>query len=264
MLVVLSPAKALDYETPLTTSRYTEPVCMTQAAELIAVLQQKTPAEIASLMALSDKLAGLNAARYAQWQPVCTVNNARPAALAFNGDVYEGLKASTFSDPDWDFAQQHIRILSGLYGVLRPLDLLQPYRLEMGTRLPTSRGDSLYAFWGTRITELLNEALSGQGDETLVNLASGEYFKAVKPQSLSGKVITPVFQDEKNGKYKIISFFAKKARGLMARYMVEHRLVDAEQLKSFDVAGYRYEPAGSTATEWIFRRSERDRTESIV
>jgi cytoplasmic iron level regulating protein YaaA (DUF328/UPF0246 family) len=259
MLVVLSPAKALDYESPLPTSRYSEPSCMAQAAELIAVLQQKTPADIASLMSLSDRLAGLNVARYAQWQPVSTVDNARPAALAFNGDVYEGLQAATFSDADWDFAQAHLRILSGLYGVLRPLDLLQPYRLEMGTRLTTPRGNSLYEFWGTHITELLQTALAAQGDTTLVNLASGEYFKSVRTGLLPGSVITPVFQDEKNGRYKIISFFAKKARGLMARYLVENRVADPEQLKAFDVAGYRYEPAGSTPTEWVFRRSEQDR-----
>jgi len=201
----------------------------------------------------------LNVARYAQWQPVSTVDNARPAALAFNGDVYEGLQAATFSDADWDFAQAHLRILSGLYGVLRPLDLLQPYRLEMGTRLTTPRGNSLYEFWGTHITELLQTALAAQGDTTLVNLASGEYFKSVRTGLLPGSVITPVFQDEKNGRYKIISFFAKKARGLMARYLVENRVADPEQLKAFDVAGYRYEPAGSTPTEWVFRRSEQDR-----
>lgn len=262
MLVVISPAKALDYETPLPTTRFSEPLCMAQAAELIAVLKQKTPAEIASLMHLSDKLAGLNVARYAAWQPQSTPQNARPAALAFNGDVYEGLQAATFSDAEWDIAQRQIRILSGLYGVLRPLDLLQPYRLEMGTKLSTPKGDSLYAFWGDQITALLNQALQETQSSTLINLASGEYFKSVHPDQLSGSVITPVFQDEKNGQYKIISFFAKKARGLMTRYLVEKRLTQPEQLLMFDVAGYRFHEASSTSTKWVFRRSELDREES--
>jgi Uncharacterized protein conserved in bacteria len=256
MLAVLSPAKSLDYESPLTTSRFSEPVLMHESALLIEQLRQFTPADIASLMNLSDKLAGLNVARYAEWQPVATPANARPALLAFNGDVYTGLAAQDFDDADLDVAQQHIRILSGLYGLLRPLDLLQAYRLEMGTKLANSRGKDLYAFWGDIITEHLNQALVEQGDDILLNLASDEYFKSVNVKKLAGRVITPVFQDEKNGKYKIISFYAKKARGLMARYLVKNHLTKPEQLRNFDVEGYAFCEELSTENKWVFRRPE--------
>ncbi len=256
MLAVLSPAKSLDYESPLTTSRFTEPALMHESAQLIAQLRQYTPADIASLMSLSDKLAGLNVARYAGWQPVSTPENARPALLAFNGDVYSGLAAQDFNDADLDVAQQHLRILSGLYGLLRPLDLLQPYRLEMGTRLANARGKDLYAFWGDIITDHLNQALAEQGDDLLLNLASDEYFKSVHVKKLSGRVITPVFQDEKNGKYKIISFYAKKARGLMARYLVKNRITQPEQLLNFDAEGFAFCAELSTENKLVFRRPE--------
>ena len=256
MLAVLSPAKSLDYESPLTTSRFSEPGLMHESALLIEKLRQFAPADIASLMHLSDKLAGLNVARYAQWEPVATPQNARPAVLAFNGDVYSGLAAQDFDDADLDVAQQHIRILSGLYGLLRPLDLLQPYRLEMGTKLGNPRGKDLYAFWGDIITGHLNQALAEQGDNVLLNLASDEYFKSVNVKRLAGRVITPVFQDEKNGKYKIISFYAKKARGLMARYLVRERISKPEQLLDFTVAGYGYCPELSTENKLVFRRPE--------
>ncbi len=256
MLAVLSPAKSLDYESPLTTSRFSEPALMHESALLIEKLRQFAPADIASLMHLSDKLAGLNVARYAQWEPVATPQNARPAVLAFNGDVYSGLAAQDFDDADLDVAQQHIRILSGLYGLLRPLDLLQPYRLEMGTKLGNPRGKDLYAFWGDIITGHLNQALAEQGDNVLLNLASDEYFKSVNVKRLAGRVITPVFQDEKNGKYKIISFYAKKARGLMARYLVRERISKPEQLLDFTVAGYGYCPELSTENKLVFRRPE--------
>ncbi len=256
MLAVLSPAKSLDYESPLTTSRFTEPALMHESAQLIAQLRQYTPADIASLMSLSDKLAGLNVVRYAGWQSVSTPENARPALLAFNGDVYSGLAAQDFNDADLDVAQQHLRILSGLYGLLRPLDLLQPYRLEMGTRLANARGKDLYAFWGDIITDHLNQALAEQGDDVLLNLASDEYFKSVHVKKLSGRVITPVFQDEKNGKYKIISFYAKKARGLMARYLVKNRITQPEQLLNFDAEGYAFCAELSTENKLVFRRPE--------
>lgn len=256
MLAVLSPAKSLDYESPLTTSRFSEPQLMHESALLIEQLRQFTPADISSLMSLSDKLAGLNVARYAQWQPVATPENARPALLAFNGDVYSGLAAQDFNDADLDVAHRHIRILSGLYGLLRPLDLLQPYRLEMGTKLANSRGKDLYTFWGNIITDHLNRALQEQGDDVLLNLASDEYFKSVRVKQLAGRVITPVFQDEKNGKYKIISFYAKKARGLMARYIVKERITKPEQLLDFTVAGYGYCPELSTENKLVFRRPE--------
>jgi hypothetical protein len=256
MLAVLSPAKSLDYESLLTTSRFSEPQLMHESALLIEQLRQFAPADIASLMSLSDKLAGLNVARYAQWQSIATPDNARPALLAFNGDVYSGLAAQDFNDVDLDIAQQHIRILSGLYGLLRPLDLLQPYRLEMGTKLTNSRGKDLYAFWGNIITDHLNLALQEQGDDVLLNLASDEYFKSVNVKQLAGRVITPVFQDEKNGKYKIISFYAKRARGLMARYLVKERITKPEQLLDFTVAGYGYCAELSTENKWVFRRPE--------
>ncbi len=256
MLAVLSPANSLDYEFPLTTSRFSAPALMHESALLIEQLRQFAPADIASLMHLSDKLAGLNVARYAQWEPVATPQNARPAVLAFNGDVYSGLAAQDFDDADLDVAQQHIRILSGLYGLLRPLDLLQPYRLEMGTKLGNPRGKDLYAFWGDIITGHLNQALAEQGDNVLLNLASDEYFKSVNVKRLAGRVITPVFQDEKNGKYKIISFYAKKARGLMARYLVRERISKPEQLLDFTVAGYGYCPELSTENKLVFRRPE--------
>jgi uncharacterized protein len=256
MLALLSPAKSLDYESPLTTSRFSDPQLMQESALLIEQLRQFTPADIASLMSLSDKLAGLNVARYAQWQPISTPDNARPALFAFNGDVYSGLAAQDFNDADLDVAQQHIRILSGLYGLLRPLDLLQPYRLEMGTKLSNARGKDLYAFWGNIITEHLNQTLQEQGDDILLNLASDEYFKSVRVKQLAGRMITPVFQDEKNGKYKIISFYAKRARGLMARYLVKERISQPEQLLDFTVAGYAYCAKLSTENKFVFRRPE--------
>ena len=213
MLILISPAKTLDYQSPLTTTRYTLPELLDNAQQLIHEARKLTPPQISSLMRISDKLAGINAARFHDWQPNFTPENARQAILAFKGDVYTGLQAETFSEDDFDFAQQHLRMLSGLYGVLRPLDLMQPYRLEMGIRLENARGKDLYQFWGDIITNKLNEALAAQGDNVVINLASDEYFKSVKPKKLNAEIIKPVFLDEKNGKFKIISFYAKKARG---------------------------------------------------
>ncbi|MGL4212223.1 MAG: peroxide stress protein YaaA, partial [Morganella morganii] len=208
MLLTISPAKTLDYDSPLATERHTQPELLAQSEALMETCRKLTPADIGSLMHISDKLAGLNAARFGEWQPDFTPDNARQAILAFKGDVYTGMQAETFSEADFDFAQQHLRMLSGLYGVLRPLDLMQPYRLEMGTKLANPRGKDLYAFWGDIITDNLNQALAAQGDNVLVNLASDEYFKAVKPEKLNAVIIKPVFLDEKNGKYKVISFYA--------------------------------------------------------
>ena len=207
-------------------------------------------------MSISDKLADLNATRFHDWQPDFTPENARQAILAFKGDVYTGLQAETFSEDDFDFAQRHLRMLSGLYGVLRPLDLMQPYRLEMGIKLANANGKDLYQFWGEVITEKLNQALKAQGDEVVVNLASDEYFKAVKPGKLRGKIIKPVFLDGKNGKFKIISFYAKKARGLMSRYIIENRLTTAEQLTGFASEGYFFDPQSSGENELVFKRHE--------
>ncbi|OAN14141.1 hypothetical protein A3K86_11165 [Photobacterium jeanii] len=256
MLIVVSPAKTLDYESPLATSTHTQPTLTAHSAELIEVCRELTPADIGSLMKVSDKIAGLNAARFAEWQPEFTTENSRQAVLAFKGDVYTGLEAETLSDDDFAWAQDHLRMLSGLYGLLRPLDLMQPYRLEMGTKLANPRGTNLYQFWGNIITDELNSALAAQGDDVLVNLASNEYFKAVKPKTLQAKVITPVFKDCKNGTYKVISFYAKKARGMMARYIIDNRVDSVEALKQFDVAGYYFVEAESTATELVFKREE--------
>ncbi|PRB80172.1 peroxide stress protein YaaA [Pseudomonas sp. MYb185] len=256
MLMVISPAKTLDYDTAPVTKRHTLPRYLDHSRELIEVLREKSPQDIAVLMSLSDKLASLNVARYDSWSDTFTAENSKQALLAFKGDVYTGLNAEDFSEEDFDFAQQHLRMLSGLYGILRPLDLMQPYRLEMGTKLANPRGKDLYSFWGEHITEWLNQDLAEQGDGVLLNLASQEYFGAVKPKALDGRLIETVFRDQKNGQYKIISFYAKKARGLMARYVIKERLQDPEGLKDFNLDGYRYDQASSSPDKLVFLREE--------
>lgn len=256
MLIVISPAKNLDYDTPATTSVMTQPELLDEASVLIKRCRELAPQEIGSLMKISDKLAQLNAERYASWHLPFTPENAKQAVLAFNGDVYTGLEAGSLDEDDLAFAQTHLRILSGLYGLLKPLDLMQPYRLEMGTSLANERGKNLYDFWGETITNHVNAAMLAQGDNVLINLASNEYFKSVKPKSLDGVVITPVFKDKKNGQYKVISFFAKKARGLMARYIIKNRLQEVEQLKHFDYAGYQFSEEMSKGNELVFTREE--------
>ncbi len=256
MLMVISPAKTLDFESPLATQRFTQSTLLEKSQQLIDVARDLSPAQISSLMSISDKLAHLNAERFNQWQPPFTLDNARQAILAFKGDVYTGLQAETFSEADFDFAQQHLRMLSGLYGVLRPLDLMQPYRLEMGIKLANPAAKDLYGFWGDLLTQKLNDAMAEQGDEVLINLASDEYFKAVKPKQLNGELIKPVFLDEKNGKFKVISFYAKKARGLMSRFVIQNRLSKPEQLKQFDVDGYFFAADESKGNELVFKRHE--------
>lgn len=258
MLMVISPAKTLDFETPPTTERFTQPQYLDHSQELISQLRELAPAQIAELMHLSDKLAGLNAARFGSWTPAFTPENAKQALLAFKGDVYTGLQAETLSEDQLDYAQKHLRMLSGLYGLLRPLDLMQPYRLEMGTRLANARGKDLYAFWGTRISEWLNEALADQGDDLLLNLASTEYFSAVKRSALNARIIDIEFKDLKNGQYKIISFYAKKARGMMARFVIDEKLHDPLQLKGFDRQGYRYSAEQSRPDHLVFLRDHPD------
>ena len=258
MILVLSPAKTLDYDTPVHVNTYSQPDMLGQAQELIDQLQQLSPQDLASLMKLSDKLASLNVARYASWQRPFNTTNAKPAVLAFKGDVYTGLDAYQLDTEDLDWTQSHLRILSGLYGLLRPLDLMQAYRLEMGTKFANHKGKDLYAFWGNQITEQLNRELSKEAKPVLVNLASNEYFKAVKPKHLQADIITPVFKDQKNGQYKIISFYAKKARGLMARWAIEHRVTQVNQLKDFASAGYYHSPEQSAANKWVFLRDEVD------
>lgn len=258
MLMVISPAKTLDFETPPVTKRYTQPQFLDHSQELISQLRDLTPAQIGELMHLSDKLSGLNAARFGSWNPAFTPKNAKPALLAFKGDVYTGLAADTLSEADLDYAQKHLRMLSGLYGLLRPLDLMQPYRLEMGAKLANARGKDLYAFWGNRISEWLNDALKEQGDDVLLNLASNEYFSAVKRPSLNARVIETEFRDQKNGQYKIISFYAKKARGMMSRFVISERISKPQDLTQFDVHGYRYDKALSSPDKLIFLRDEQD------
>ena len=254
MLFLLSPAKALDYETPLAPLPHSAPLFVPQSKALIALLRTQSPQQIANLMSLSDKLAGLNVARYLSWSPKATEKNARQAILAFDGDVYGGLNARALGADDLAWAQDHLCILSGLYGVLRPMDLMQPYRLEMGTALANPQGKSLYAFWGRQIADYLNTRLHGDINSVVINLASQEYFKAVDTRALKARVVECVFQEYKNGDYKIISFLAKRARGLMARFATEHRLVQPEQLKAFDLEGYAYAAEQSTADRYVFRR----------
>lgn len=256
MLLTISPAKALDYESPLPFKpRHTQPRFLDRSAALIGVLRDLSPAQIAQLMDLSDPLAVLNFTRYAEWRQPFTVKNARPAVFAFNGDVYDGLGARSLDEADIAWAQERLRILSGLYGVLRPLDLMQAYRLEMGTRLATPAGKDLYAFWGDTITDSLNADMKKSGGEAvLVNLASEEYFKSVRTKQVKTRIVTPVFQDWKGGGYKIISFFAKRARGLMCRYAITQRVEEAEQIKGFDLDGYAFAPEASEGDTWVFRR----------
>ena len=256
MLIVLSPAKTLDFDTPTPKRKTTLPRFLPQAAALVDILRRLSPAQLATLMGISDPLARLNADRFAAWSADFTPANSRPAVLAFAGDVYAGLDASSLQAADLDWAQQHVALLSGLYGVLRPLDLMQAYRLEMGTRLANPAGKDLYAWWGTSIADTLKEQLAPHPHPVLVNLASDEYFSAVDRNALGLPVLQPVFQDGVAGRYKIISFYAKRARGLMARYAIQHRIADPEQLKAFDTEGYTYTPAASSATRWVFRRSK--------
>lgn len=256
MLLVLSPAKNLDYDTPVPTKKHSKAQLLDDAGLLMKDLSKLAPHELSQLMGISDKLGALNYDRNQAWQLPFTTRNARQAVMAFKGDVYIGLDAYAMNDDDLAFAQQHVRILSGLYGLLRPLDLIQPYRLEMGTRFGNARGKDLYEFWGDKVTVELNKQLKKQAAPVLVNLASNEYFKVIKQKKLQAPVITPVFKDYKNGNYKVISFFAKKARGLMAAYIIKHRLSKPAQLKKFDSAGYIYNAAMSDAGQMVFTRRD--------
>ena len=257
MLIVISPAKTLDFETPPATGTFTLPEFLDDAATLVDELRAFEPGKLGELMGISPKLAELNSNRYHAWSLPFTESNAKQAALAFKGDVYLGLDATNLDADDWQFAQQHLRILSGLYGVLKPLDLMQPYRLEMGTRLKTRRGKDLYAFWDNRINAAICAALRAQAGPVLVNLASNEYFKSVRANDLPARIITPVFKEERNGAYKMISFYAKQARGLMSRYIIRNRLADPDDLQGFDLEGYRYNNAVSDADRPVFTRSGR-------
>ena len=254
MLMVISPAKKLDFEADTAVTEYSQCDFLDDAETLIKQLRQLSPPQVSELMKISDQLGNLNFGRYLEWKKKMKPGEARQALLAFKGDVYVGIDAGTLSDEDLHWAQDRLRILSGLYGVLRPLDLIRPYRLEMGTRFNNARGKDLYAFWGDKITHALNAVLQSEPEPTLVNLASNEYFKAVDREKLEAEVITPVFKDRKGEGYKVISFYAKKARGLMAGYVIRNRIENVEKLKLFDAEGYHYNAAMSSAREWVFTR----------
>ncbi len=256
MLIVISPAKTLDFETQSPTQAYTQPDFLTHSQQLIDTLQEVDVVGIAQMMKISDPLAALNVGRYQSWQTPFDLDNAKQAVFAFKGDVYTGLDAQSMTEDNLNFAQKHLRILSGLYGILKPLDLMQAYRLEMGTKLANVKGKDLYQFWGDQIKQALSDEAQMQ-DRVLINLASNEYFKAVKAKQLDARIISPVFKDQKNGQYKMISFYAKKARGLMSRYIVDHEITDPEAIKAFDYQGYYYSEAQSHQDEWVFLRDHK-------
>jgi cytoplasmic iron level regulating protein YaaA (DUF328/UPF0246 family) len=254
MLFLLSPAKTLDYESPLPAVPHTLPAFLEDSARLIEVLRRKSPQQLATLMAISDPLATLNAARYEAWTPKFTERNARQAVLAFDGDVYDGLQARQLKPQDLDWAQQHLRMLSGLYGVLRPLDWMQPYRLEMGTALKVGSAANLYQYWGSRIAEHLNATLAADKTPVVINLASQEYFRSVDRKVLKARVVECVFEEWKGNAWKVISFNAKKARGLMARYAITRRVETPRKLEHFNLEGYAFDPAASQPERLVFRR----------
>jgi cytoplasmic iron level regulating protein YaaA (DUF328/UPF0246 family) len=256
MLIVISPAKTLDFDTPANLGTATQPVFLDKAQQLVDGLRKIDPNGLSALMSISTKLGELNFERYLEWQQPFTKNNAKQALLAFKGDVYTGIDAESFSAADFKYAQQHLRILSGLYGLLKPLDLMQPYRLEMGTKFSNPHGDNLYQFWGDQITAAINNQLKSLKSATLINLASNEYFKAVNKSLLNADIISPAFKDLKGGKYKIISFYAKKARGTMASWIIRNSIIDAKQLKKFRQDGYRFNADLSTTNNPVFTRDK--------
>lgn len=258
MLTLLSPAKTLDFETPAITEKTSQPAFLEQSADLVDVLKQFSPDELGKLMKLSPKLSQLNIERFQQWTLPFTKENAKAAVLAFKGDVYTGLDAESLTEENLEFAQQHVRILSGLYGLLKPLDLIQAYRLEMGTKLENPKGKNLYQYWGDTLTQAVNHEVEESGSNIIINLASNEYFSAINTKLLKAELVTPVFKDEKNGQYKIISFYAKKARGLMTRWILENKLNSSDKLVDFDVAGYRFSEEDSKKNNPVFKRAEKD------
>ena len=256
MLIVISPAKKLDYSSPVAAKNYSQPQLLDHSAELLQGLKKLSPQDVCALMGLSDNLGALNYERFQAWDRPFTKDNAKPAILAFKGDVYQGLDADSMTDKQLDWAQDHLRILSGLYGLLRPMDLMQPYRLEMGTKFANQRGKDLYQFWGNIITDEINSLLSNAKTPVLLNLASNEYFKSVQQKNIAGRVVTPVFMDKKGDKYKIVSFYAKKARGLMSAYIIKNKITAVEGIKKFDVDGYRFNSAMTDGDSWVFTRGQ--------
>lgn len=254
MLFLISPAKTLDFDSASFTESVTQPQFLSDSSKLIEIMKTYSWEDLAKLMKVSEKIAKLNVSRYQDWQRPFDLQNAKQAVFAFKGDVYTGLSVETMDEPGLSYLQDNLRILSGLYGLLRPLDLMQAYRLEMGTKLQHAKCADLYQFWGAKITDTLNEQL--QAHDFVINLASNEYFKAVNEKQLSKPLITPVFKDEKNGKYKIISFYAKKARGLMVRFAADKQVKDVQDLKGFDYGGYAYNEEESSDATWVFKRAE--------
>ncbi len=259
MIILLSPAKTLDFETPAVEKTCTEPDFLALSKSLISGLSKMSNEEISNLMGISEKLAALNSERYKSWNVKHESKNSKQAILAFKGDVYEGMKAWDYTKEDFNYAQENLRLLSGLYGLLRPLDLIQPHRLEMGTVYANPAGKDLYAFWGDRLCKALNRDLKVSGSKFLINLASQEYFKSTQPKNLEGKIVSPVFKDEKNGKFKIISFYAKKARGMMASFLIKNRIKSMDDLQKFNDSGYQFEPSESTDLQPVFLRSVQNR-----
>ena len=254
MLIVISPAKSLDFETPAPTNHFTIPSMLEESEKLVARLRKMKPKQLSELMGISANLGQLNYERYQTWHQPFTPDNAKQAVLAFNGDVYQGLEAHTLSEEQLLKLQNKLRILSGLYGVLRPLDLMQPYRLEMGTKLKYQRADDLYAFWKKKITPAIKDAIAESGSNVLINLASNEYYKSIDSKKLGAEIVTPQFKEGKNGQYKMISFFAKKARGLMTRFIIENNIEKAEELQAFDLEGYVFNPRLSKPGKPLFTR----------
>ena len=254
MLIVISPAKTLDFETAALTQTFTQSHFLKESERLIDLLSTKSPADILNLMKISPKLAELNVDRYHHWSLPFNKSNAKQAIYAFKRDVYNGLEIETFTDQQLSYAQDHLRILSGLYGVLRPLDLIQAYRLEMGIKLQNSRGKNLYEFWGNRITDNINQQLTNLDSKILLNLSSIEYFKSIKTNTVKGKIVTPIFKDWKNGEYKLISFFAKKARGAMAAWILKNQLQTVDELRGFNLDGYQFNAKKSGTSKLVFTR----------
>ncbi len=256
MLAIISPAKKLDFESEPVTDAHTQPILLKDAEVLAKKAKKLKRADLKSMMGISDKLADLNYQRFQEFQPPFNLANARQAALSFAGDTYVGLDAPSLKKKDLDYAQDHLRILSGLYGVLRPLDLIQPYRLEMGTKFPVNGKEDLYDFWDGRVTDALNKATKDHKDRRIVNLASNEYAKVVQPKDLEGGIVTPVFKEVKDGKARMLGLFAKRARGMMARYMIVNRVETENKLKAFSDGGYKFQPEQSDDTTWVFTRPQ--------
>ena len=254
MIIVISPAKSLHNKCPVQNEKYTEATFLPEAAKIVSVLKKKKPAQLAKLMNISAKLAELNYQRFQAWTLPFSPENSWQAVLMFNGDVYQGLKAETFSEAEFETAQKDLRILSGVYGLLKPLDLIQPYRLEMGTNVSVARKKNLYEFWKPRITAKLNQEMAESDQKVLINLASNEYFSSIDTKKLKARIITPGFKENKDGKYQMVSFFAKRARGLMSRFIIQNNITDPEEIKAFDLEGYYYNNQLSKDDSWIFTR----------